>query len=163
MNNIFSIFPRGFGRILFKVKFSLVFLMMAICMPCIVYFVFLSIGQGVREDSNSFQMTKVGGLEIFSKVGRRTPTTSIGIMSQIDNLWKESTFEFSSGFFEMLFVPPAFAEEMGEQCSDSGSNKAEQETDDEISQSDLLLLIVGYVMGMISSLFGVFMYYQFYT
>ncbi len=127
MSDVFPGFFRSFLRILFKVN-AFVFWMVAICLPCIVYFVFLSIGQGVHEDSNGFQVSKVGGLEVFSKVARGTSTSNIGIMSQVDNFWKERTFEFSMGFFKILFVPPAFAEEMDNQCPDSRPDKSQYET-----------------------------------
>ena len=161
MNDVFLGFSRSFIRILVKIKFVFVFLVMTICLPGISYFVFLPVGQGISEDSNSFQMSKIGVFETFSKVTGRPSTSDIGIMFQVDNFGKKSTFEFSSGFFKIFFVPSAFAEEVGKQCSDSRASKTEQETDGEIVQYDLSSLFAGYVMGLVSVIFGMLLYYGF--
>lgn len=126
MNNVFLGFSRSFIRILVKVKFVFVFLMMTICLPCSSYFVFLTVCQGVSEDSNSFQMSKIGILETFSKVTGRPSMSDIGIMFQVDDFREKSTFESINGFFETFFVPSAFAEEMGNQCPNSGGCEAKE-------------------------------------
>ena len=159
MNNIFLGFSRSFIRILVKVKFIFVVLVVAVSLPCGINFGFLPSGQGVHKNSNSFQMPKIGSLKVFSKIGRRSSTSDISIMPQVDNFWKESAFKFSNGFLKIFFVSSAFAEEMGNQCSGNRASQTKQETDSEIVQYDLSSLVTGYIMGLLSTLTGMLIYY----
>ena len=158
MNNVFLGFTRSLIRILVKIKFIFILLVIAICMPCSINFGFLSVCQGVSEYSNSFQMSTVGMFEAFSKIGRRTTESDINIMSQVDNFRQESAFKLSSSFFKTFFVSSAFAEEMGNQCPDSGGSQAKQETDSKISQRDYFFLFIGFLMGLCGSILSAVLY-----
>jgi hypothetical protein len=139
-----------FAGILLKANGLWVVWIAAILLPCLIDIGFLFGGEVASIDLKGLQMT----VEVSKKqslvniIGSITPS-DLGVVFQKNKFRKKSISEFSSSFIEILLPTAAFAEEMGKPSTEERPDNAEQKTDDEILHSDLLLLLVGYVMGLL--------------
>ena len=157
--------PRFF-QILFKKRAARLALhiVMAVILPCLIEFSLLSGWETAAKCLKSPEMTAdICVTQNLEQVGVCPKRFSSNIMFQVEKFREECRPEIGGGFFENLGPSSAFAEEVSETRTDKTTNNPENKSNDEAKECGIqwIVLLLGYVMGLGSSITGMFIYHRF--
>lgn len=71
--------------------------------------------------------------------------------------------ELTGKLVEFFFSSPAFAEDIRKPGAKEGTHNTEEKTKEDACNLHFMSLLAGYVMGLLSSLYGIWAYYRFYS
>ena len=128
----------------------------------------VEIGLPVNVETASIGSIKVkrefqGCLFMLKKDIGAQDTKPVGtfIISESLSGFQEGALKFYSSAVKFLSLSSAFAEEMGKQGREERSDNTQNKSYDETSRVQFFSLILGYLMGLISSCTGIFLYYRY--